>query len=79
MARKQITFTNMIPIDNIYYPTNDLTEAEREAAQRYTEQPVKAERIASDKLAEWAEKAADKVSKALSSYYSSHVEEFKGV
>ena len=53
--------------------------AEREAAQRYTEQPVKAERIASDKLAEWAERAADKVSKALSSYYSSHVEEFKGV
>ena len=40
---------------------------------------IKAERIASDKLAEWAEKAAEKVSKALSSYYSSHVEEFKGV
>lgn len=79
MARKQITFTNMIPIDGVYYPTNELTEAEREAAQRYTDKPVMAERIASDKLSEWAVKAAGKVSTALSSYYSSHVEEFKGV
>lgn len=79
MARKQITHTSMIPVDGVYYPTTDLTEAEREAAQRYTDKPVMADRIASDKLAEWAEKAADKVSKALSSYYSSHIEEFKGV
>ena len=79
MARKQITFTNMIPVDGVYYPTNDLTAEEREIAQSYTDKHVMAERIASDKLSEWAEKAADKVSKALSSYYSSHVEEFKGV
>lgn len=79
MARKQITHTSMIPIDGIYYPTNDLTEAEREAAQRYTDKPVSAERISADKLAEWAGKATERVSDALSRYYSSHIEEFKGV
>lgn len=79
MARKKITFTNMVTIYGVYYATTDLTEAEREAAQRYTDKPVMADRIASDKLSEWAEKAAEKVSKALSSYYSSHIEEFKGV
>ena len=74
MARKQITHTSMIPIDGIYYPTRELTEAEQIAAQSYTDKPVSA-----DKLADWSKKATERVSDALSRYYSSHIEEFKGV
>lgn len=79
MARKQITHTSMIPIDGIYYPTRELTEAEQIAAQSYTDKPVSAERISADKLADWSKKATERVSDALSRYYSSHIEEFKGV
>ncbi len=79
MARKQITHTSLIPIDGVYYPTRELTEVEQKAAQSYTDKPVSAERISADKLAEWAEKATERVSDALSRYYSSHIEEYKGV
>ncbi|MBP5378812.1 MAG: hypothetical protein J6Y64_04650 [Ruminococcus sp.] len=79
MARKQITHISLIPIDGVYYPTRELTEAEQKAAQGYTNKPVSAERISADKLAEWSKKATEKVSDALSRYYSSHVDEYKGV
>lgn len=79
MARKQITHTSLIPVDGIYYPTKELTEAEQIAAQNYTDKPVTAERISADKLAEWAEKATERVSDALSRYYTSHMDEYKGV
>lgn len=76
MARKQITHTSMIPIDGIYYPTRELTEAEQIAAQSYTDKPVSAERISADKLAEWAEKATERVSDALSKYYGNKMDEW---
>ena len=79
MARKQITYTNMIPCGDAYYPTRELTEADQKAAQSYTDKPVSAERISADKLAEWSKKATERVSDALSRYYSSHMDEFKGV
>ena len=79
MARKQITHISLIPIYGVYYPTRELTEAEQKAAQGYTNKPVSAERISADKLAEWSKKATEKVSDALSRYYSSHVDEYKGV
>ena len=79
MARKQITYTNMIPIDGVYYPTRELTEAEQKAVQDYTDKPVSAERISADKLAEWSQKATERVSDALSRYYTSHMDEYKGV
>ena len=79
MARKQITHTSMIPIDGVYYSTKELTETEQNAAQSYTDKPVSAERISADKLTEWAEKATERVSDALSRYYTSHMDEYKGV
>lgn len=79
MARKQITHTSMIPIDGVYYPTRELTEAEQKAVQSYTDKPVSAERISADKLAEWSKKATEMVSDALSRYYTSHMDEYKGV
>ena len=79
MARKQITHTSLIPIDGVYYPSRELTEAEQIAAQSYTDTPISAERISADKLAEWAEKATERVSDALSRYYTSHMDGYKGV
>ena len=79
MARKQITHTSLIPVDGVYYSVNELTEAEQKAAQSFTDKPVSAERISADKLTEWAEKAAERVSGALSRYYTSHMDEYKGV
>lgn len=75
----KITFTNMIPVDGAYYPTQKLTESERETAQGFTNKPVMADIIASDELTAWSQKAAERVSDALSRYYSSHVDEYKGV
>lgn len=79
MARKQITHTSLIPIDGVYYPTRELTEAEKKTAQGYTDKPVSADKISADKLTEWSKKATERVSDALSRYYTSHMEEYKGV
>lgn len=76
MMAKAITFTNMIPVDGIYYPTRELTEAEQKTVQGYTDKSVSADKISADKLAEWSDKATERVSDALSRYYTSHIKEW---
>ena len=79
MARKAITFTNLIPVNGTYYPTQDITEEEAERIRKYTDKPVSLTAISEKDGREWAERTAERVSKRLSEYYTQHIDEFKRI